>query len=307
MVSKPANKPNFSESMRLSKNLTLALGLVGAGFAIYGYQAYRVRGEAGGLTKSITPNYWVDRATGRDLFDPDKRIWYKGVRDKKEVCITFDDGPHPLSCRSLLATLKDKHVPATFFVVGKQVEGNPDLVKMIMDEGHELGNHTYDHIALDNISREKVFDQINRCDQAVERATGRKMVLFRPPHNRYNDTVLSVVKQKDDILMSYVIGAKDFIGTVTKEELTPEQQKEAAITPELIIWYVEKQLRPGAIILLHDNPITAAALPKLIDMVRSKGYEFKSAKEMMSELPQHFQLDPNPAVPAASNLPTSHN
>ena len=133
------------------------------------------------------------------------------------------------------------------------------------------------------------------------------MVLFRPPHNRYNDTVLSVVKQKDEILMSYVIGAKDFIGTVTKEELTAEQQKEAPITADTIIWYVQKQLRPGAIILLHDNPITAAALPKLIDMVRAKGYEFKSAKEMLSELPQHVQLMANPPAPAAQIPPSSHN
>ncbi len=293
--------------MRQPKNLTIVLGVVGAGLAFYGYQAVRVRGEAGGLTTSIKPTYWVERATGKDLFDPDRRIFFKGIRDKKEVCITFDDGPHPLSCRSLLGTLKEKNVIATFFVVGKQVEGNPDLVKMILDEGHELGNHTYDHIALDSISREKVYDQINRCDIAVEKATGHKMVFFRPPHNRYNDIVLSVVKQKEQILMSYVIGAKDFIGTVTKDELTPEQQKEPGITPEKIIEYVDKQLRPGAIILLHDNPVTAAALPKLIDLVRAKGYEFKSAKEMMSSLPQHVQLDPNPLVPAASNPATSHN
>ena len=66
-----------------------------------------------------------------------------------------------------------------------------------------------------------------------------------------------------------------------------------------------KQLRPGAIILLHDNPITAAALPKLIDEVRAKGYEFKSGKDMMAELPQQVQIEPNPLVfPMAI---TSHN
>ena len=293
--------------MRRSKVLTLSLGLLGLGVVVYSIAAFRVRGEAGGLTKSITPAYWADRATGRDLFDPEKRIWYKGVRDKKEVCISFDDGPHPLSCRSLLATLKEKHVQATFFVVGKQVEGNPDLVKMIIDQGHELGNHTYDHVRLDGLTREQVYDQINRCEKAVENATGRKMILFRPPGMRYNDNVVSVVKQEGDIMMHWVIGAKDFIGTVPAGELTAEQQKLPAITSDKIIEYVEKQLRPGAIILLHDNPITAAALPRLIDLVRAKGFEFKSAKEMMSELPQHVQLDPNPMVPAASIPPSSHN
>ena len=293
--------------MRRAKVLTILASLTGLGVVIYGVAAFKVRGEAGGLTKSMTPAYWADRATGRDLFNPEKRIWFKGVRDKKEVIITFDDGPHPLSCRSILGTLKEKHVQAVFFVVGKQVEGNPDLVKMILDEGHDLGNHTYDHIALDSISREQVYDQINRCDKAVEDATGRRMVLFRPPHNRYNDTVLSVVKQKGDILMSYVIGAKDFIGTVTKEELTAEQQKQPAITADKIVEYVEKQLRPGAIILLHDNPITAAALPKVIDVVRAKGYEFRSAKEMMASLPQHVQLEANPIAPGAPVSSNSHN
>ena len=291
--------------MRLSKPAIISIGILIAGFGIYGYQSYKIRGEAGGLAKSISPIYWIDRASGRNLFDPIKRIWYKGVPSRNEVCITFDDGPHPLSCRSLLTTLKEKDVKATFFVVGKQVEGNPDLVRMIVDDGHELGNHTYDHIRLDKLDREKVYDQITRCDVAVEKASGRKMVLFRPPGMKYNDTVLSVVQQKQAILMEYVLGAKDFVGTATKGELTAELQKLPPVTSDYIIESVIKQLRPGAIILLHDNPITAAAMPKLIDMVRAKGYEFKTAKEMMYQLPQQVQLDPNPIV--ATSNPTSHN
>ncbi|MBS1728148.1 MAG: polysaccharide deacetylase family protein [Armatimonadetes bacterium] len=292
--------------MRLSKTVGVALAVIAVGLLLYGVEAVRVRGEAGGLSKSISPAYWLDRAAGRDLFDPDKRIFYKGVRERNEVCITFDDGPHPLSCLSILSTLKEKKVTATFFVVGRQVDGNPDLVKLIAQEGHEIGNHTYDHVRLDKLTREQVYDQIDECDKAVERATGLRMVLFRPPGMRYSDTVLSVVHQKQDLMVHWVIGAKDFIGTVPSEELTSEQQKMPDITPEKIIQYVEKQLRPGAIILLHDNPVTAAALPKLIDMVRSKGYEFKSCQEMMSELPQHVVFDPNPPATATATV-VSHN
>ena len=287
--------------MRLSKPAIIAVGLVIAGFFIYGYQSYKVRGEAGGLAKSISPAYWIDRASGRNLFDPSKRIWYKGVPSKNEVCLTFDDGPHPLSCRSLLETLKEKDVKATFFLVGKQVEGNPDLVKMIVDEGHEIGNHTYDHIRLDKLDREQIYDQITKCEVAVEKASGRKMVLFRPPGMKYSDTVLSVLHQKNLILMEYVLGAKDFVGTVTHGELTAEQQKLPPITADKVTEYVVKQLRPGAIILLHDNPITAAALSTMIDKVRAKGYTFKTAKEMMYELPQQVVLDPNPVVPSSIN------
>ncbi|MEI7984451.1 MAG: polysaccharide deacetylase family protein [Armatimonadota bacterium] len=288
--------------MRLSKPVSVSIVIVGIVSAFYGIEAVRVRGEAGGLSRSLTPTYWVDRATGKDLFNPEKRIWYKGVRERKEVCITFDDGPHPLSCRSLLATLQEKHVPAVFFLVGKQVEGNPDLVRMIAEEGHEIGNHTYDHIRLNNLTREQVYDQISKCESAVEKAAGRKMVLFRPPGMKYSDDVISVVNQKKLILMEYVLGAKDFVGSVTKGELTAEQQKLPAVTSDYVVESVIKQLRPGAIILLHDNPVTAAALPKMIDMVREKGYEFKSAKDMMYQLPQQVQIDPNPVVtPTNSN------
>lgn len=282
--------------MRLSKPVTVSIIIVGVTLAVYSIEAVRVRGEAGGLSKSITPAYWVDRATGKDLFNPEKRIWYKGVRERKEVCITFDDGPHPLSCRSLLATLQEKKVPAVFFVVGKQVDGNPDLVRMIAEEGHEIGNHTYDHIRLNNLTREQIYDQISLCESSVEKATGRKMVLFRPPGMKYSDDVISVINQKKLILMEYVLGAKDFVGTVTKGELTAEQQKLPAVTSDYVVESVIKQLRPGAIILLHDNPVTAAALPKMIDRIREKGYEFKSAKDMMYQLPQQVQLDPNPVV-----------
>ena len=282
--------------MRLSKPVTVSIIIVGVTLAVYSIEAVRVRGEAGGLSKSITPAYWVDRATGKDLFNPEKRIWYKGVRERKEVCITFDDGPHPLSCRSLLATLQEKKVPAVFFVVGKQVDGNPDLVRMIAEEGHEIGNHTYDHIRLNNLTREQIYDQISLCESSVEKASGRKMVLFRPPGMKYSDDVISVINQKKLILMEYVLGAKDFVGTVTKGELTVEQQKLPAVTSDYVVESVIKQLRPGAIILLHDNPVTAAALPKMIDRIREKGYEFKSAKDMMYQLPQQVQLDPNPVV-----------
>ncbi len=293
--------------MRLNKTVGISLALVCAGLLVYGFEAFRVRGEAGGLSKSISPAYWIDRATGRDLFDPDKRIWYKGVHNRNEVCITFDDGPHPLSCKSILKTLKEKGVTATFFVVGKQVDGNPDLAKMIIEDGHEIGNHTYDHVRLDKLSREQVYDQINECDRAVENATGLKMTLFRPPGMRYSDTVLSVVRQKGDIMVHWVIGAKDFVGTVPAEELNTEQKAMQAITPDKIVEYVDKQLRPGAIILLHDNPVTAEALPRVIDTVRAKGYVFKSCKDMMAELPQELKIDPNPPAHASVKVVSRHN
>lgn len=280
--------------MRFSKLSIAVTSLLGVAAFSYVVTAFRYRGEAGGFRKSISPIYWVDRMQGRDLFDPVERIWYKGNRERKEVALTIDDGPHPLSGLSLLKTLKEKNVIATFFVIGKQVDGNPDITRQMIADGHEVANHTYDHVRLNPLSREAVYDQIYNCDRAVARATGRQMTLFRPPGVQYNENVLSVVNQLDKILVHWTIGAKDFIGT-TPEELPPDLRNMPPITREKVIEYVMKQLRPGAIILLHDNPITASAMPELIDKIKAQGYEFKSCKDMLASLPNPVYIRPNPA------------
>lgn len=231
------------------------------------------------------------------MLDLKKRIFFKGINTRNEVCITFDDGPHPLSCMDILRTLKDKGVKAGFYLVGKQVDANPDLVREIADEGHELANHTYDHFRLDALSKEEIISQITQCERAVEKATGLKMNYFRPPGMRFNEDVLDVLRQRNMLLVHWVIGAKDFVGTLPEHELTPDLQKLPTVSEDLIVKYVVKQLRPGGIILLHDNPVTAKALPALIDAVRAKGYEFVTTEDMLARLPEPYKLEPNPVSP----------
>lgn len=262
--------------------------------------ALKLRREEGiALHTGISPVYWAERYTGKDYFNPDRRIWYRGNREKKVVALTIDDGPHPLSCQKFIEVLREKNVKAAFFLVGKQVDGNPDLVKLMADEGHEICNHTYDHIRLDKLDREKVFNQIDRCDVAVESAIGKQMTLFRPPGMRFSDTVLDVVKQKGDVMVHWGIGAKDFVGTVPDYELTPELRKLPKTTPKLIVEYVTKQLKPGMIILLHDNPVTAEALGPMIDAVRAQGYEFDTCANMMKDLPNPVYVVVNPSRQAS--------
>lgn len=265
--------------------------------AIYVLNVLRVRQREGiALSTAASPVYWADRFTGKDYFNPDRRTFYKGNRDRKTVSLTIDDGPHPLSCQKLLEVLKAKKVVASFFVVGKQVDGNPDLVRMMEADGHEICNHTYDHVRLDKLDREKVFSQIHNCEVAVENAIGKKMTLFRPPGMRFSDTVIDIVKQEGDVMVHWGIGAKDFVGTVPDYELTPELKKLPKTTPKLVVDYVTKQLKPGMIILLHDNPITAEALGPMIDAVRAQGYEFESVADMMKNLPNPVYVDVNPAA-----------
>ncbi|HLO98149.1 MAG TPA: polysaccharide deacetylase family protein, partial [Fimbriimonas sp.] len=266
--------------------------------ALFGLNARR--GDTGptfpDTPQSEMPAVVVDEDERR-MLDVDRRIFFKGIPTRNEVCITFDDGPHPLSCIDILRTLKDKGVKAGFYVVGKQVDANPDLVREIAADGHELANHTYDHFRLDKLSKEEIISQITQCDRAVEKATGLKMNYFRPPGLRFNDDVISVLRQRKLLMVHYMIGAKDFFGSTPEHELLPEAQKLPAVTPENIVEYVVKQLRPGGIILLHDNPVTAKALPALIDAVRAKGYEFVTTEEMLDRLDVPFHMKSNTVSP----------
>jgi peptidoglycan-N-acetylglucosamine deacetylase len=287
--------------MQRKRATTTTFSVIGVAFllsvltaASYLYFAFSERENGGGLSKTLRPSYLVARLTGKDLFDGEKRIWKKGVRDRREVCITIDDGPFSVSCQSLLDTFRQKNVKASFFLVGRQVDGNPDIVQRILSEGHEACNHTYHHIRLDTLSPEKIYDEIKMCDDAIERAIGHNALLFRPPGMRFNDDVLKVMRQRQLLMVHWTIGAKDFIGSVPDSELTPELRKETQANPELIVQRVVKQLKPGGIILLHDNATTAAAMPKLIDEIRAQGYLIRTCAEMMSELPDHIVIDPNP-------------
>jgi peptidoglycan-N-acetylglucosamine deacetylase len=278
---------------RKASLLSTAL-VLGTCAVFYFVLAMRERGPNVSIRDSIQPSYWADKITGKDLYDAERQVLKKGNPARKEVCLTIDDGPHPLSCQRLLDTLKAKKVVASFYVIGKQVDGNPDLLRRMFAEGHEVANHTYSHRRLDQLTREEVFDEIRNCDRSVEVVSDRKMLFFRPPGTRSNATVLDIVKQLDHIMVHYTIGAKDFAGTITEEEMTPSLRKLPKITPELIVQYVKKQLQPGGIILLHDNPITAEALPVMIDMIRAEGYEFVSTQQMLERMPSPITISPNP-------------
>ncbi|MER3496684.1 MAG: hypothetical protein C4320_07905, partial [Armatimonadota bacterium] len=229
------------------------------------------------------------------LYEPERQVWKRGVPDRPEVCLTFDDGPH-ISCESLLDTLKARGVKATFFVVGNMVEKHPDQVRRMIAEGHEVGNHTYDHKRLNTLKPDQVHVELAACADAVRRAAGVNMTFMRPPGMRLNDAVIAENRRFGYILMDWTIGAKDFIGNTPTHEIPPSLRDQPNATPELVRERVAKQLKNGAIILLHDNPVTAKALPGILDDLAAKGYSVKSATEMMAELPQRVNIVANPRL-----------
>lgn len=105
---------------------------------------------------------------------------------KPRIALTFDDGPHPVYTPKLLDGLKERNVKATFFVVGKNIEGREDIIKRMDEEGHLIGNHTYDHVKITGLPEEEACAQITKTSELVKEITGKNTEFVRPPFGAWD-------------------------------------------------------------------------------------------------------------------------
>lgn len=185
----------------------------------------------------------------------------------KVVALTFDDELVPNTAK-LLDILEDKKVPATFFVTGRSVAWQPAIAARIVAGGSEIGNHTYDHTHLNEISDiDEIRAEILGTRRAVYAATGTATELFRPPGG---------ILTRDGEKAIGGSGQKLILWTVSVGDYLPK--KKAAD----IVRGVVRGASPGAIILLHNAPAaTIEALPAIIDQLRAKGYRFLTVSELL--------------------------
>ncbi|WP_312881710.1 polysaccharide deacetylase family protein [Actinomadura alba] len=185
------------------------------------------------------------------------------------VALTFDDGPVPGTAR-LLDILRDKGVRATFFVLGSQVAAYPGLLRREFAEGHEIGNHSYTHADLHQMSRAGAGSEMDRTQQAVRRVTGRTPVLFRPPYGATDAQVAAVARRNHLAQIMWAVDPFDW------------QDRD----PDVVERRVVKETRRGAIILLHDiHETTVAAVPGIIEALDRKGYVFVTVSELYGGRP----------------------
>ena len=227
------------------------------------------------------------------MYRPSVAYFTRGNADHKSVCFTFDDGPHIKGAPLILDALKKEGIHATFFVVGIRVREHPELVKRMIDEGNEVGNHTQDHYRLDTLPLKNVKTEIRNCEINVERACGRRTTLLRPPGMRMTHDVMLQIKSMGYTTVGWNVGAHDFIPATTNK-MTPEMIEDMNTTPSEVAKRVLDNVKPGVIILLHDNPVTAAALPAIIGKLRKDGYTFKTVAEMLADLPKPVRVVSNP-------------
>ena len=280
----------MSQPTKSKRKLFTTLAVVGV--LLFGLLMY-LRKTEGGIWKVFSWQHWMERGTQLEMYRPGVAYFMRGNDAHKDVCFTFDDGPHEKGAPLILDALKKEGIHGTFFVVGIRVKEHPEIVKRMIDEGNEVGNHTQDHLRLDTLPLKNVKAEIRNCEINVERATGRRTALFRAPGTRVTHDIMLMAKDMGYTIVGWNVGAHDFIPATTSK-MTQEMIDDMNTTPQDVSDRVLKNVKTGVIILLHDNPVTAAALPSIIQKLRSEGYGFKTVAGMLAELPKPIKITANP-------------
>ena len=174
----------------------------------------------------------------------------------KHIAFTFDDGPSE-NTELLLNGLSERNAKASFFLIGSKAESSPELVKLIYDGGHLIGNHTYSHVDLKKCSKAEAAQEIARTNAVIESITGEKPRFMRPPFGAYTRLML---RRIDETPVLWSMCPKDW-----KYEDDEEH----------IFNYIVKHARDGQIVLLHDDrPATVPAALRAMDVLAAQGFEF---------------------------------
>lgn len=213
----------------------------------------------------------------------------------KEVALTFDDGPDALYTPQILNILNKYKIKGTFFIVGENAEVNPDIVERIFKEGHEIGNHTFTHPNVADISPVRTRLELNLTQRLIEELTGHSVTMFRPPY------VADAEPSSPNELLP-ILRAQEMGYTMIGELIDPSDWE--VPPPDEIVKRVINGLPDGNIILLHDSggdrSNTVKALPKIIESLQSKGYTFVTVGHLFgknrNEIMPPIQTNENPFI-----------
>lgn len=212
----------------------------------------------------LVPNFGSGKTTGEPVHRIDTQ--------KKIVALTFDDGPDPVYTPLILETLHKHRVPATFFVLGSQVDKYPSILKWIVKAGHEIGNHGYHHLDLNKLTEQQVFDEIKQTERAVLQTAGVFTQFYRPPGGVITHDVRNAVQSSGYDIIHWSVDPRDW-----------SLKRTAAV----IVDSVKRHVTPGDIVLFHDGGLnqkeTLAALKQLITDLKSQGYRFVTVSQLLSE------------------------
>jgi len=181
----------------------------------------------------------------------------------KKVALTFDDGPHPRYTQELLDGLRERNVKVTFFLIGKSAEKYPEIVKNIEKDGHLIGNHTYNHVQLNLLSKEEQCMEITKTNEVLYNITGKYPELIRPTFGEWDKSLECTM---DMIPVLWSVDTLDW----TTEDVNKIVRKGT------------KNIQDGDIILMHDYYKTSVeAALQIIDELQREGFEFVTVDDMI--------------------------
>lgn len=187
------------------------------------------------------------------------------VKDQevKKIALTFDDGPHPVYTEQMLEILEAARVPATFFILGQNIEGHEELVKEIAEKGHLIGNHTFHHVQITGLPAEQAYEEIRKTSELIEELTGKGTEYVRPPFGTWNEGLES------DLDLIPVMWTIDTLDWTTQNV-------------DSIVNHVVKNAGENDIILMHDSyKSTVQATERIIKLLEAKGFEFVTVDEVL--------------------------
>jgi probable sporulation protein (polysaccharide deacetylase family) len=235
-----------------------------------------------GLTVDIEASYKNMKKSG--IFDEKKIVYkqttpsvhlkdlppspiYRGHPDKPMVSFIINVAWGNEYLPEMLAALKEHQVKASFFLEGRWVKNNPDLAKMIVSAGHEVGNHSYTHPDMKRITAAQTREQLLKTNEVIEAATGNKSIWFAPPSGSYRD---ETVKIAAELKMKTVMWTVD---TIDWQKPTPDQ----------LINRVISKIDNGSMVLMHPTESTAKSLDRLITLIEEKSLKIGTVSDLMSE------------------------
>lgn len=195
-------------------------------------------------------------------------IYSKKKNSSKKIALTFDDGPHPVYTEMILDILTEYDIHATFFVVGENADLYPEIVRKIVNNGNEIGNHTYTHRNIQDMKAYQIKKEIQMCEDAIYEICEYKTKLFRPPEGILPDIICKYAAKEDYTVILWSIDTRDWAHTPVSKMVNT----------------VESQIGSGEIILMHDyitNSKTPEALKIIIPYLIREGYKFVTVSELI--------------------------
>ncbi|MFH1826018.1 MAG: polysaccharide deacetylase family protein [bacterium] len=189
----------------------------------------------------------------------------------QQVALTFDDGPTLGVTDKILDILKEENVKATFFVIGRKIGQNPEIIKRMAAEGHEIGNHSYSHEKLTSLDSQMAEVELRQTSNLITNQTGRPVNLYRPPHGALNYEKRKLVENRGYDVVMWSVNADDFL-----------HENSVMRSPISIVNRIMSRLQGGDIVLMHDNSRQIVeAMPQLIKKLKARDRNFVTISQLL--------------------------